>query len=268
MCLSNKIGIRNICEPSDVDFYINDLEGVTLNFTESINDEAQNGLPNGRGLARRAGKELLDRKKELAEKLVKNDVQNAFGDKVISKSLIESDIVGYYNQDLKTVSPVASKYGGILLECSDYTYKEIYISRVFVNLAVSTNIDVVIYDLMTGKAIKTVNVDTVANEPTPVDFDLTYYNNNQRIQLFFAWELTEDSIDGSVYQSGNCTSCGHNRSYSNSYFTFTGGVASSPFTKSSFQGTGSIYGISIEYSLSCSMESFICKNANSLALPI
>ena len=108
----------------------------------------------------------------------------------------------------------------------------------------------------------------VADTPVEVNLDLTYYNNNQRVQLFIGWDLTQDSIDGSVFKSGGCSSCGGNRSYSNSFLSFTGGVTETPFTKSSFMGTGSIYGISVEYSLNCSMESFICKNSNTLALPM
>lgn len=256
MCLAEKIGIRNVCEDQNVKFYINDLEGVTLNFTESINDEAQNGV------------ELLERKKQLAQELIKNDIQNAFGDKIISKSLVESDVVGYYNQDLKTVSSIPGKHGGVLIESNDYTYKEIYISRVFVNLATTTTIDLKVYDLMTGKIIKTVPVDAIANEPVEVNLDLTYYNNNQRVQLFVCWELTQDSIDGGVYQNGYCSTCGGNQKHSNSYLNFTGGIAEGPFTKSSFKSSGSIYGLSVEYSLNCSMESFICKNADSLSLPM
>lgn len=257
MCLSDKIGIRNVCESNEAKFFINDLEGVTLNFTDSINDEAKNSV------------ELLNRKKDLAEELIKNDVQNHFADKVVSTSLIESDTAGFYSQDLKTVAPIAGKHGGILLELDNYSYKELYINRLFLNLAVDDTVDLKVIDLMTGKVIKTVSVDSVANEPVAVDLDLTYQSNKQKVQLFFGWDLVHTSIDGSVYNDfyGRCNSCqGH--TYTNSYMRITSGTVSAPFTKSAFTGTGSIYGVSLEYSLNCSMHSFICRNSSVLALPM
>jgi hypothetical protein len=258
-CLSNLIGIDKKCSPDvpSSGYFIQDLPGVTIKVADSATDEE---TP--------SGIDLINDKIDFAKKEIWEEVRNFLRPKMKMNSVIENDTIGYYGDNLETVSLDNGYLHGVRVRIDNYPYLEFYVNSIYLQLSTSGAKSIYVYNLSTGKLLDTISVTTVADVPTEVSVQKTYKTNKQKLNLFFA-------IDGNVttYKSylskgqnpAQCATC--TGGYRNNWASFDNIKIASGSTLIDSSARANTYtsGLSINYSLSCSVEPFICNMSNMFA---
>jgi hypothetical protein len=256
-CFDNLIGIHRSCDQVAPisDLYIQDLRGITLKVANAaVNDETKSGL------------EMIQKRITYAQNAIVSHVRNQFSSKVRFNSVLQNDVVGHYQENLRSVALEAGQLKGIRVKTNQYPYLEFYVSRVWVKLAQAITTNVYVYNLLNNELLDTIEVTTVANVPVAVDLNKGYLTDRQRLHLFICIDSSVSNTFETNLTKSNCHSC-TGGSYSNQYISFYGSTVASADQKieqnmSSINGTN---GLSIEYSLNCSVEPFICSLGKQLA---
>lgn len=264
-CFENFIGINNVCSPvaPTSGLYLNQLPGMTIKVAQKImtseNESAVTFL-----------NECIDF--GLRETI--EDVRKAAYPYIRMNSVIENNTVGYWKDDLVPVALEAGKYKGIRIRIDEYPYLSFNLSAIWLQLDASVTTNIKIFDLISGTQLGSdIPITTVANKPTRVVVNLKFPTNKQRLHLFIAY----DSSVAGTFQTligqgiaGDCYSCGQiPKGYCDDYCYFYGGKIDQGDAKIStnieaISGSG---GMSLDYSLSCNPENFICNISNAIALP-
>jgi hypothetical protein len=263
-CLDGLIGIRGECGTPTVptsNVYIQDIPFMTIkNADAGINEEMKSGF------------ELIQDKMAFAKKLVVDDVTTFFSSRIKTASVIESETLGYFRDNLELINSEPGYYKGINIRVDQYPYLELFLSSVTLQLDASINTNIYVIDLISGTIIDTVPITTVANVPTEKIFNKSYRTNKQRLNLFICFD---SGVAGSYTNyltpsvQGGCDSC-MQKGYRNTYLRASTMRLSTGDTMifNNLSGTSNASGISITYSLSCALEPFVCTIANKIALPI
>lgn len=260
-CLDNVIGIKSTCTTTTglSNFYIEDI-GITADYAgQFINSEYASGI------------EFVRDKIRLATDLVRNTIINNFSDSINVKSLIDSKMLGDYQDSLQLKAGSVSTLGGISLRLINYnSYFNVFVNQVSIQISTTQTIPVFVYDLISGELIDTINIDAVANTIITKIVNKTYSSPKRKLDLIFVYD-TEGINSNSCYldYAGGCGSCSGWR-YSNSY------IESTPISlnesaykiRSSLTSSSHTFGLSINYSVQCSIDNWICEIANLMALPI
>lgn len=260
-CFDNLIGIHRTCSevtPSS-GLYIQDLPGVNLSVANAATDnETMSGV------------KLIEEKIEFAQNAIAAQLRNQLADKLKINSIIQNDTLGYYYDNLRVISSEADKLKGIKIKTTQYPNLELFISKIYLKLDQSVTTNIYIYDLMNDNLLDTFEVTTVANVPTAVLVNKGYPTLKQQIQLFICIDSgVANTFETSLTPTGTCYSC-NGGSYSNRYLQVTGGSIDSSAQKidSNIAANTGTNGLSLDYSLNCSIEPFICNMGNQLAWPM
>jgi|GEM_PF-2768462 len=216
-----------------------------------------------------AGTYLFNNILELAKKQLESDILTHFQGCLAVESVLENDILGYYKDyDSNIIIPAANYYRGQQIIIDRYPYLEFYVHRIrlFLNTAVTSTIDV--WDLIQKKKIDTISFTSVANEITDVTVNKSYKTNRQRLNLAFVYDgsLSGSYKTTSSKRSSGCVKCGYRNNY-----LFENGIQipkTSQIIESNLSKTGECYGMSLTYSLNCSIEPFICSIRNLFQFPL
>lgn len=259
-CFDNIIGIDKKCSadvPSS-NLFIQDLPGVTVKLADLAADEETE-----------SGVSLINEKITFATNSILQDIREYMLPYMKVKSLVENNTIGYYQDDLTAVAAEAGFRKGIQVKIDNHRYLDFYINSIKLQTNTSGATSIYIYNLITGKLLDTIAITTVADVPTEVFVQKSYKTENQKLNLFVA-------IDGNVgtYQTGlsksqlGCTTC--KGGYQNNYAVFQNSkiATAGPFTNVSTRATTYTTGLSINYSISCSVDVFACNISNLLAWPI
>lgn len=255
-CFDDLIGIHRSCNevaPSS-GLYIQDLPGITLSVANSATDgETISGL------------KMIQSRITHAQNAIVAHARNQLSD-IKLNSIIQNDTIGHYKENLITVPLELGKLKGITVKVNQYPYLEFFLSRVWLKLSTSTATNVLIYDLMTGVLLDTLPITTVANVPTAIIINKGYFTNKQRLNLFICINSGESNTYESNLYKSNCSDC-NGSDYSNKYISISGGKINTASQKidSNIETNKGTNGLSLEYSLNCSIESFICNMGNILA---
>jgi hypothetical protein len=256
-CLDNLIGIHRSCneETPSSGLYIQDLSGITLSVANAgIGNETISGL------------KLIEDKISFSQNAILAALRMQLANKIRVNSIINNDTVGFYKENLTVVNLEAGKLKGIVVKANQYPYLEFYLSTIYLKLASAVTTNVYVYNLMTNTLLDTIAVTTVVGVPVAVTVNKAYQTNKQKLQLF----ICVDSSEANTYETNmgtqNCSSCASG-GYSNRYISFSSGQIGTADQKidqniSSNTGTN---GLSINYSLNCSLEPFLCNMGNQIA---
>lgn len=257
-CLDNIIGIRGCGLPEPTSgLYIQDLAGMRLSIANAaVDNETISGV------------ELIREKIKYAQNEILNEARNILKDKIRVNSLIESDVVGYYKKDLKGVPVDAGKLTGIKVKIEQNQNLELFISNIYLKVNHTGDVPVYIYDLNSGQLIDTIDVSCT---PGVTGFSLvnkSFKTNRQRLSLFIGYDASIQGYESSVSKPSGCGPC--ENYYNNRYVKFSSGKIdqASPKIDSNVKSGSGTAGLSFEYSVSCSLESFICSMAGLLAWPL
>jgi hypothetical protein len=259
-CFDNLIGIHRNCDETTPSsgLWIQDLEGINLSVANAaIDNETISGI------------KLIEEKITFAQNAIAATLRNQLANKVRIQSILQNDTVGYYRDNLRVVSAEAGKLKGIRVKVQKYPYLEFFLSRIFLKLKDAVTTNVYVYDLLSNTLLDTIPVTTSARVATAVTVNKAYQTNRQRLHLFICFDSSVSDTYETNLLSSDCASC-YGHEYSNKYISFYGGLIGSGEDKidSNVRSNSGTNGISLEYTLNCSVEPFICNMGNQLAWPL
>lgn len=259
-CFDNLIEIKSTCNGTtgSSGLFIEDI-GITA--TEAgyyINGEYTGGA------------QLITDKIRFATDLVRKTIANHFASHIITKSLIDSQLLGHYQDSLQLKSGIASTLGGISLTLNNQSsYYNIFVNAISLQVNVTQDIDVLVYDLISGELLDTLTVAAVANKIVTKTVNKTYSSPKRKLDLIFVYDTEGINSNTTVLSTTGCTSCTGYK-YSND-FIWSNAIylgESDSKIRSSLNTTTHTFGLSVNYSVQCSIENWLCESANLMALPI
>ena len=259
-CFDNIIGIKSACDTStgSSTFFIEDI-GITADYAgQFINSEYSNGI------------EFIQDKIRLSTDLVRKTIQNHFSESIISKSLIDSQLLGHYQDSLSLQGGTTNRLGGINLTLTNYkSYFNVFVNAISIQISTTQTIPVYVYDLISGALLDTISIDAVANTIVTKTVNKTYRSDKRKLDLIFVYDTTGISSNTTYLKYDGCASCS-GYIYSNYYINATPIYLDSSSTKirTSLSSGTHTYGLSVNYSIQCSIENWLCELANLCAMPI
>lgn len=258
-CFDNLIGLDGVCDQP--------TSGLTLNQIGISRDEldkiANKDLPNGEA--------LFVQKRDFALEWLKNNLNRNFDDNYQVQSFVKSETIGERNDNKISKPAETGNYVGINIELCDLTdYYEIHFpnGELFVDFA--GVVPVVIIDLIQGKILDTINITTVAGEITPFTIEKSYQALRNTLNLFIGYDSSFASFDTTVTGS-NSSACKWrgwynvgNRARALAKKLPTGGT----LIDSNLDGLGHTGGLTVNCTINCDHEGWICDKRNALAMPM
>jgi len=261
-CLDNLIGIgRRQGDIPASGLYLEDIN-ITLEDAEAIKGERY-----------ASGEELLNRVIGFSQISFLDDFKKQLkqanqGRKVFTaNSVLENGVAGYYKDNLPTLAADATSYRGLSVRVEKYPYVYFHLAEVRLMTQVTGDIDVLVYDLIQNKLLDTITVSCIANEISTAVINKTYKTEKQNMQLAFIYDATNAAYKSDLNKSTGCTSCSKTYNTGGCEFRAVEFTQANPITRQNIKSpTGGTAGLSIQYSLNCDIEPFICSIKNELAL--
>lgn len=259
-CLENQVLIWDGCTAKNPNkIYINDLPGFELSIPDYLTTQQVTD-----------GMALMQDKRRMASEFLKHEILNFLNPRSAMGSVVTNQTAGFYKEDRTLKNAQANLYKGVQLSLQNFPYLSIYINSIslFWDDAVTTNVR--LYNLTTGELIDTFPITTVANHPTFITIDKTYQNTGQYLNLAI---VTDSNLSG-AYETTitpkGCTGC-FARYEQLSQFCGGRGIkvnTSGAIIDNNVVSETHTHGLSVNYSIGCDYEYFICNMANRFALPM
>lgn len=263
-CLNNVVGISARCSsaiPSS-GLYLNDLDHISVEIADAaIDSEMQSGI------------ELLERKRALAQNDLENDIRQWIAPRMNFNSVIQNDRVGIIKNNRELADNSANTYAGIKIEPwhTHSQYFELHIHSISIWLDATETVTVYLFDRTTGETLDTYTIDAIKDQPTSIVVDETYRSNKNYLQLALVADTTANPYETRVYPHiSGCRTCRNKHAYHNEYLSFYGielGTSEVPVDPN-FTSRSDTAGLSMDYSLSCSLDKIVCNMSNLIATPL
>lgn len=259
-CYADLIGYKGNCSTAtnSSGLYIEDIGITSKECDYYINSEYRNG------------EALIADKISFASNLVRKTIANHFASYINTKSLIDSQVLGQYEDNLSLKTGTSSTLAGIsLLLNNTQSYYNVYVNSISLQLSTTQTTSVLIYNLVTGELLDTISISCVANKISTSYVNKTYSSNKRKLDLIFVYDTTGLYSNNCNLNYEGCGSCS-GYTYSNSYVSVQPIYLTSSATKvrSSLTSNSHTSGMSINYSVQCSLDNWMCEISNIMALPI
>lgn len=256
-CLDNVIGINRTCTPETPisGLYIQDLPGIELKVADAIV-----------GSEYASGVRFLKDKISFAKNLMLAEIRAQLQDKLKISSVVSNQNIGYVDYN-SIINAELNKYKGIQINVRDYPYFELYLQSVSVFANETKTIDVFVYDLITGTLFDTIEVTTVANAEVNVLVNKTYYSQRKALNLFICTDSDLGHYQAKLNKA-HCPGCTNTINNAYTYISYREITQGNPIIERNLQGGQSTGGISVSYSLTCSLEPLMCNMASILGMPL
>lgn len=260
-CFEDLIGIRGYCESpvSKSLLWSNDI-GISKEFLDAIvTEDFSNGL------------DLYNKKLSHSTSVIQTKVYTAFQDRFKAFSMVENQRIGYYKDNLQYQSSIAGSYVGIHLKIDNTeSFIDFSLTELTLQIDEDSQKNISVWDLMTGKVIKTITIDCIAGEVTQVFPDFKFLSDRKKANLFIGYEAgTSRYNDTKMNNVSGCSSCGTS-SFRGRYILASGAKLStaSQAIDQNVLPLSNTGGLSITYSLSCNHREWMCSAMNILSIPI
>lgn len=259
-CFDNLISIKSTCNGStgSSGLFIEDIGITATECGYYINSEYQSGA------------DLINDKLRFATDLVRKTISNHFASHIITKSLLDAQLLGQYQDSLQMKSGIASTLGGISITLNNQnSYFNVFVNSVSLQVDVTQNVDVLVYDLLSGELLDTLTISCVANQISTKYVNKTYSSPKRKLDLIFVYDTEGINSNNTLLSNVGCTTCNgyrYNNYYISSSAIYLG--ESDAKVRSSLASTTHTFGLSVNYSIQCSIENWLCEIANQMALPI
>lgn len=256
-CIENLIGIRGECSPlvPTSGLYLDDLINIDVSKAEQIMDKGTNGF------------DWMKTRIDEAAIQISNEIETHFNSHFRREAIIENDTIGYYKENVPTVAADATKERGVRIKLDYKDHFSVFIRDITLYVTTSGDIDVNIYNVITGEVLDTITITTVADIPTTKIINKTYSSDNQILHLALLYNQTMTAYSTAI-DYGSCSSCGDY--YKNKYIEAYGAQVGTGDAKikSNITQKSTTYGMIVNYGLNCNIEPFICNHLNIFANPI
>lgn len=263
-CFENIIGIKGQCgtpvTPSS-GLYVQDLPYIDLKVADSLIEQENSGV------------QFIKDKLNYAVNQVKNEINTRLMPFYKQKSVLESNVIGFYQENMDAL-PGSAVYRGIRVYIDQYPYMEFKLSKVALYSSNFTGTKTIhVWDLRTGQEVDTFDISLTAGQINYVEVNKKYVSEKQRINLFFAYDATGVDTFNTTANRGylGCFSCNpFNTDTIGRYFSYNGGQIglATPKLLNNIDFTGYTSGLSLQYSVECGSEAFLCSIKDTLAFGI
>lgn len=260
-CLDNVIGIRSECTDitPTVSTYIDDL--VSTKEMEKFVDAPYETV-----------KELFDNRVSMAVNEIKTSLYTAFTGNYITRSIIESKRIGQYDEHNAASAAIATTYKGIEVKMNQTKSSvKFVISSIKFYGNHTGNIDVKIFNTLTGELYATETIAAVAGEHVEAFVNYEYSGNLEPLFLGIMYDSSSVAAYKSTVNLSGCHSCGASEYYNINSFLQTRAInldTGDAATQSNITGKSDTGGLSIVYSVECDHENWMCNQKSILARPI
>ena len=214
--------------------------------------------------------ELIEEKIDFAVSNVKNEIITQFKDAYIPRTILENKRAGFI-AETQTEKAAAAQYRGIELRvCNNESYLSLYVSSIDTYLNHTGALNVLVIDTMTGETLDTITVRSVAGEVVTTYVDKTYNAEKRKRRIAFVYDCTSIPNYLTSLIGEGCTTCNGGQYNLNDWITgraikYDTGATPILTNISGHQDTA---GLSINFSLMCDQESWLCSQRNLLAMPL
>jgi len=257
-CFRELIGITGNCQSVDsiTGINANDID-IDSDFINQIITREYSGV-----------KDFHEKKLAFAVKEVVSKIKVYLSQNFRVNTLLDDVRLGIHRENLIMVAGDGT-LKGINIDLNPCnSYLDLFVSEIALQLDVTQNVDVLVYDLLQDKLLDTITIDCHANEISRAYPRKTYKSEKQKLNLLFAYDSTGISSN-TTNLIKNCRSgCGNKKSYINNPYEIVKGVTVDPAAqkvKSSLTTLTETGGMSIVHSLACNHESWLCSYANIIA---
>jgi len=260
-CLDNVIGVRSDC--SDVtpttSLYIDSL--VSTKEMEKFVDAPHDTVS-----------DLFTERLSMAVEEVKTDVYTKFSGSYITRSIIDSKRIGLFNEHRAASAAITSTYKGIELRMNQSASSmKVVLSGLTFYSDHTGNIDVKVFNTISGELLDTITVAAVADEMVEVVVNKEYSSNLEPLYLGFVYDSTGVAAFKSTVGLAGCVSCSNTAYHSVNAWLQTRAInngTGSDVVQDNLTGTADTGGLSIIYSVECDHKSWMCNQKSILARPI
>ena len=259
-CFQNIIGLDSNCVdiPSSSGVYASSVD-ITERFLSQIITSEFSGVS-----------DFHRKKLSFAIDSVVGELHSLLSSKYKAVSVIDNFKAGIIQENQQEVTPTGT-YKGIIFDLvSDRSYLDFYLSEIELFVKYTGTIPVLIVDLLEGKILNTINVDTVSGEITSFRPMLTFPSKKRRLQLFIGYDTTGITSYQTLIRNSNCSSCTPTYRVRNSYENIMSATIplASNFRRSNVSQSNDTGGLTVTHSLSCNHRDWLCSIANVLVHPI
>jgi hypothetical protein len=261
MCIESLLGLRDCegVEPS-TGLYIDDL-GINTTFLGQLITDQYN-----------QGSELFVDKRAFAWRKLSSDVLTKLSPMMKSDTVIEGRRIGQVVSNYSNVQTAlgAGNYAGIRMKIDPNTISYLNFYLADINLAIAstnTNVPVLIFDMTTGKLMDTI---TYAEGALDQFLGKTFTSARRKMDIAIVYESTMNSAKFTP-KKGTCTSCGGGPKESHICpFVDAIGIELTTDGTNVLTSKSSKYtaGMSINYSVSCDRQGWLCSIGGLMALPL
>jgi hypothetical protein len=257
-CLTNIVGVRG-CGNSPTGVYLQNLTGVSIaDFDLAINTEQKAAHP------------ALQNIINFATEYTLNNIRQYLSTKYELKSMIDSDVVGYYYDNKEVVTASAGYLTGYEVRIDKTPYLNFHLGSLSLFVNTTATVNVLVYDLLQGKLLDTIPVSAVAGEIVTVYPDKDYATSKQRLHLFIGY-TSVDSYKTSYtrpYATAHEDCCGGCYNNGHIYFGAKKILAASQKISQNLESNSYGAGLSFGYSLTCSFDEYLCNMKSQIAFPV
>jgi len=260
-CFDNIIGLRGLCDGADLSdsgLYANEI-GISV---DELNDFLTEDYP--------SAKDFFDRQKTFAIEVITSQIHNALQSKYRAKTVLENQRVGYFQDNLNLIAGEAGYYKGFhveLLNCDSFL--DLFLNFLSIQLHSSQSVNVVVIDLIEGKIIDTLSIDSVTDEIITAWYNKKYKSSRKRLNLFIGYLSTGITSNNTLAYSGGCSSCS-NGVGKNAFLRYTSAklLSSGALTLENLETVNDTGGLSMGYNIACNHTDWLCSISNVIALPV
>jgi hypothetical protein len=254
-CFDNIISIRELCSAiTPQTFYLNDI-GINANEIEGIGTADYTGV-----------EDFITQKSEFAIRQVQGDIYGHLSPHYRASSILASNRVG---AEANTKTLIAQTgYVGIEVKMHNpASFVDFTLSDLSIYTNFTGTVPVLVYDLLQGKLLGTINIESVAGQISTGYESLTIAAPRKQLHLWLGYNSTPDSISSyKTTTNSGCSTC-TGFTFNNRFIRATGAQVASPFTAVTVDSLTHTGGLSFNYSVTCNHYDWLCVHRQILGLP-
>jgi hypothetical protein len=251
-CFRDTVGVR-YCTPGTPAFryFINYLPGVSLKQLDKISNEEQKGFLG-----------VWNDIQERALVNMEHQILNHFTSYFKTDLLIQNSQFGQFQETI-TNDVQENKFKGVYLYGSLYKYLELKIRTItFYSQGPVTDAEFYIYDTVSGALLETITTDLITGYNT-IDVDFVKFNGLRDYERLFICYNDANFLGVQTFGQfvnedliGDC-----NSRFSTENFIGNGGTCdnSSQVLTANIQNPSNTYGLSVNFTVGCSLSAYICQ---------
>lgn len=213
--------------------------------------------------------DFFEKKRAFAIQSVVSEVISHLRKEFKAGTLLSNYRIGQPQDNLKMIAGDGYLKGINIDLCNSDSFLNLFISEISLQVNYTGDVNVLVFDLITGKLIDTITITCTADEVSTVYPAKEFASNRRKLNLLFAYDSTGKNSNTTYLKNNGCSDCtGH--SINNPYGKISAVkiLDTGAKIKSNLKVIGETGGMSIVHSVSCNHYQWLCSYSNLLAMPI